>query len=96
MKKIKLMADYHCFPLWCASPGEIGNINPDELPISIELKNRLYKWANLFDETLDMDNPINSGFSNVDDKIFFKKEAYEIAKLLKDELGPKYDIIVHV
>lgn len=38
MKTIKLMADYDCFPLWKSSPGEVGNIDPEDLPISYDLK----------------------------------------------------------
>jgi hypothetical protein len=45
MKNIKLMADYQCHPLWNMSPGEYGDINPDDLPISQELKDQLNAWA---------------------------------------------------
>ncbi|KES16178.1 hypothetical protein GASC598I20_006050, partial [Gilliamella apicola SCGC AB-598-I20] len=34
MKKIKLMADYECYPLWIDSDNEVGNIDPDSLLIS--------------------------------------------------------------
>ncbi len=34
MKRIKLMADYDCYPLWLDSDDEVGNIDPDVLPIS--------------------------------------------------------------
>ena len=44
-EKIKLMADYQCFPLWDASQEGGGrNIDPDELPISLSLKARLNLW----------------------------------------------------
>lgn len=38
MKEIKLMADYHCYPLWGTTPDDFGDISPDELPISLGLK----------------------------------------------------------
>jgi hypothetical protein len=57
MRTIKVMADYQCFPLWEASPGEVGNIDPDDLPISHILKERLAAWARAFDATLSMDYP---------------------------------------
>jgi len=40
---IKLMADYQCFPLWEASPGKVGNVDPNTLPISEGLK---LNWKN--------------------------------------------------
>ncbi|MHC5729637.1 MAG: hypothetical protein ACYTXY_37035 [Nostoc sp.] len=33
-EKIKLMADYGCYPLWWVSSDKIGNIDPETLPLS--------------------------------------------------------------
>ena len=34
MNAIKLMADYGCWPLWDMTPGEYGNVDPADVPIS--------------------------------------------------------------
>ncbi|MDR2872521.1 MAG: hypothetical protein LBV45_08420 [Xanthomonadaceae bacterium] len=84
------MADYQCYPLWEASPGVVGNINPGDLPISSDIKNRLLAWANLFDATLDIDNPIASGFKSEQAFDEFKKEGEALVHELQKELGPNY------
>jgi len=96
MRVIKLMADYQCFPLWEASPGEVGNIDPDELPISQELKARLASWARQFDETLNMDYPPDSGFEDAKAEADFKQEGLRLAGQLRTELGPEYEIRIHL
>ena len=96
MRTIKLMADYECFPLWEASPGQVGNINPDEIPISSTLRLRLARWAAAFDATLDRDDPAQSGFKNTDARAEFKKVGIEIGEQLTRELGSDYLVIVKV
>ncbi len=54
-KKIKLMADYQCYPLW--DMEEIGNIDPNKLPISIVLKRQLNTWAECYDDLLVTKEP---------------------------------------
>lgn len=95
MRVIKLMADYYCFPLWEASPGEVGNISPDSLPISNNLKKRLADWAAAYDKTLDEEYPPNSGFKSEKEELEFNKEAVSIADELRRELGGVYSVIVH-
>ncbi|WP_220702065.1 hypothetical protein [Cupriavidus plantarum] len=96
MRVIKLMADYQCFPLWEASPGEVGNIDPDEFPISQELKARLASVARQYDETLNMDYPPDSGFKNSEAEAKFKQEDCCLAGQLRTELGPQYEIRIHL
>ncbi|MEH2291751.1 MAG: hypothetical protein V7K31_01120 [Nostoc sp.] len=43
-EKIKLMADYGCYPLWWVSPEKVGNIDPETLPLIPETIKRLNKW----------------------------------------------------
>ncbi|MFM6024757.1 MAG: hypothetical protein ACKPER_17825 [Dolichospermum sp.] len=35
-EKIKLMADYGCYPLWWASYDKAGDIDPQTLPLNKE------------------------------------------------------------
>ena len=78
MRVIKLMADYQCFPLWEACLGQVGNIGPEDLPISHELKTELYDWAQIYDETINMDDPLSSGFQCDSDESEFKKIGNEL------------------
>jgi len=55
------MPDYECWPLW-RDGDEIGNVDPASLPITSDLHDRLVGWAKRFDETLDRDDPVSSGF----------------------------------
>lgn len=90
MKTIKLMADYFCFPLWVVDPVEVGNVNPESLPISQGLKDMLLNWAKEYDRTVDMDDPSNSGFKSQSDELKFKKTGARLADLLTNELGSGY------
>jgi hypothetical protein len=97
MRTIKLMADYFCHPLWDRTPGRGGdrdpNIDPDELPISEELKNRLTNWAKNFDAILNMDDPASSGFPSKDDELRFSQQGAKLAESLRAELGSEFRII---
>jgi len=88
MKMLKLMADYDSFPLWNASPNEFGNIDPERLPISTQLKADLMGWAETFNNTLDRDDPLNSGFANPGEEQVFKMMGSSLAERLQAELGP--------
>ncbi|QYD68217.1 hypothetical protein KZJ38_18380 [Paraburkholderia edwinii] len=96
MKKIKLMADYQCHPLWDMSPGSYGDIDPGTLPISAELRQMLTDWAREFDETLDMADPAKSGFKSEAAEAAFKARGTQLADQLQDELGPDFFISVKV
>ncbi|MGQ8707722.1 hypothetical protein ACUTSW_17295 [Serratia sp. TSA_198.1] len=95
MKTIKLMADYHCHPLWGTTPEDLGDISPEELPISSELKHSLRKWAERYDAILNMDDPVSSGFKNEKEEKQFIDDGYKLAILLQEELGDSYNIIYH-
>jgi len=96
MRTLKLMADYDCWPLWEASPGLIGNVDPGDLPISQSLNDRLARWATDFDATLDRDNPIQSGFSTSEDEAAFLARGTALGTELQAELGPTFQVRVGV
>lgn len=93
MRLIKLMADYECYPLWEASPGNIGNIDPTSLPISELLANKLMNWAGVYDKTLNYEDPINSGFLNTNELLDFELNGLKLAEKMLEELGPEFSII---
>lgn len=96
MKCIKLMADYQCYPLWNMPPGEYRDMAPEELPISPSLVSRLYAWARMFDATLNMEDPRESGFHSDGAQAEFKREGYRLAEQLKTELGPEFIVTTHI
>ncbi|CAI1087703.1 hypothetical protein [Serratia quinivorans] len=95
MKTIKLMADYYSFPLWEASPGEFGNIDPESLPLSDALKEELIKWSEKYDSILNDEDPLLSGFKSEEEEKRFIDDGYKLAHLLQEELGYTYNIIYH-
>lgn len=96
MRTIKLMADYQCFPLWEASPGIVGNIDPQDLPISSWLKQALMTWAGKFDATLNMDDPASSGFESEDAVNEFREEGDALVQRLQEELGKNYTVVKNI
>jgi hypothetical protein len=93
MRVIRLMPDYQCFPLWEASPGTVGNIDPASLPLSVPVQERLTAWAGKFDATLNMNDPASSGFATQQVADAFRREGEVLARLLQNELGADYVIV---
>jgi hypothetical protein len=96
MKILKLMTDYECYPLWDMTPGEYGDIDPNSLPISDSLKDQLLNWADIYDSTLNWQDPATSGFQSVDAAEAFKAEGMRLADQLREELGPEFVVIVNI
>ncbi|MGB3754944.1 MAG: hypothetical protein WBA07_01035 [Rivularia sp. (in: cyanobacteria)] len=92
-EKIKLMADYGCYPLWWVNSEKIGDIDPETLPLSQETINRLEKWAEMYDEILNEDEPTLSSFSSNDEQESFEKEGINLWKQLKQELASTYEVV---
>ena len=93
MRYLKLMADYQCFPLWENSSDLVGNVDPISLPISENLISRLNEWAEVFDATLNLNDPVRSGFSSEKLKVEFHEKGHDLCLLLQSELGGNYSVI---
>lgn len=95
VKKIKLMTDYQCWPLWYAE-GKVGNINPEELPLDAETIARLQSWAKAYDRTLNLDEPLDEScrFSEQELKDF-EQEGISLWQKIREELGSDYEVIYH-
>ena len=92
-KRIKVMADYGCYPLWAMDDGLIGDFSPQDLGSSEALTADLWAWANEFELSLNPDDPANSRWSG--DR--FKQHVAEgmaLAHRIKREL-PKREVFVH-
>ncbi|NTY02254.1 hypothetical protein [Deinococcus sp. JMULE3] len=60
-RRLLLMADYGCWPLW--EPGaDPYQLTPHDLPLSGALRRRLTAWAEAFDATLNWEDPARSDF----------------------------------
>lgn len=90
VKKIKLMADYQCWPLWDMSDPD--NIEPAELPLSAETIERLLRWSQTFDAILNWDDPASSGFESEQSAAAFEQEGIGLWLQLRQELAPDYEV----
>ncbi|GAA6623181.1 hypothetical protein [Scytonema sp. NUACC26] len=91
-EKIKLMADYGCYPLWWAS-DKAGDIDPATLSLSQETIIRLEKWAEVYDAKLNWDDPASSGFPSFEVRDAFEEEGISLWKQLQQELAPNYEVV---
>ncbi len=92
--KIKLMADYGCFPLW-AIGDEPRNLNPSELPLSPALTQALLDWAAQYDQTLNWNDPIHSGFPDAHAEQLFMYQGKILFERLQHELGQQYELLAY-
>lgn len=56
-KRIKVMADYGCHPLWALDEELYGDIAPEKMGLSPELTRDLNAWAEAYAGALDPDDP---------------------------------------
>ena len=90
--KLKLMADYGCFPTWLYGPDGLHNISPETLDIPDNLILILDEWAEGYEETYDLDDPVNSSCNSDREQEKFVDDGKDLAILLKRYLGGRYSI----
>lgn len=88
--RLKLLPDYECFALW--DIDSVGNVDPGNLPISDQLKSKISSWEDVYDSTLNADNPSESSFSSEIEEASFDEEGRKIWNYLKEELGGQYEV----
>ena len=93
---LRLMSDYHCFPLWeYTDDGDLyDNVNPDDLPLTNELKSALHAWADAYDRTLNQEYPPESGFASPEEEAF-EAEGRRLWRELQAQLGPEYKVVYY-
>ena len=91
VQRIKLMADFDCYPLW--DMDDAGDIDPTELPLSEETIERLLNWQKIYDGIIDWDDPASAGFASVEEEIAFEREGISLWQQLQKELGNEYQIV---
>lgn len=90
---IKLMPEYGGTVLWKAGASDVGAIDPDDLPLSHELKKMLRSWGSEYDATLNDEYPPDSGFPTRAAEEAFYAEGERLRGLMQAELGVEYEII---
>lgn len=96
MKKIRIILEYRCYPVWVYNEkGEILlNDLPDELKNEIDIQNLLKDIQETYD-SLFIDNKIEfryKGFDNeVEEKEFIRKIS-KVVELIKLTVGNTYTI----
>lgn len=86
MRKIKLMADYQCYPIWETKDRSYSDVDPFQLPISNELATEIAAWGRRYDETLNLDDPATSGFASTELEEEFCRWGERLFERLKSEL----------
>ncbi|GAA1042353.1 hypothetical protein GCM10009566_43750 [Streptomyces murinus] len=91
---IKVMADYECHPLWLTGV-DAGDIEPGDsrLNLSPQLAQRFTTWAEQFDQTLNHDDPISSGFLTRQAEEEFVATGESLASDLARELGSGWRVL---
>jgi hypothetical protein len=92
-RRIKLMAEYGGLSLWGVGAADVGPIEPEELPIAGELVAALHRWADVYDQTLNREDPARSGFASPAQAEAFEAEGHRLWKELKAQLGEGYEVL---
>jgi len=93
MRRIKLMADYECWPLWEASPGVVGNVDPNSLGLSASTLDALGRWAKHYDSFLNIDSPLDSREVSPEEQDSFTSEGRRLWALLQVELSGTCEVL---
>ena len=91
-KRIKVMADYMCEPLWALDEERYGCFAPDMIDLSPELAADLNAWAGAYDTSFDPDDPAVSRWSEEQHQAH-AADGRQLAVRLKRE---RPDLMVYV
>ena len=94
---IKLAPEYYCHPIW-GSDDDIygnGNIAPEELPISDDLRKDLDRWAEAYDATLNQEYPPDTSRLSTETKRALHEEGLRLGAELQKQLGADYNVDYH-
>lgn len=85
LMRLKVLADYDCWPIWHDGGEKVGPIDPASLAISGELVDAFNRWQAEFDASLNHADPAASSLA---DPVRFEHEGRRLARALQQELGP--------
>ena len=87
------MAEYGGTVLWGVRAADIGAVDPDNLPLTTELKIALRAWADTYDNTLNQEYPPDSAFASPAEEEAFEVEGRRLWRELQTQLGPDYKVV---
>lgn len=90
-KQIKLMAEYGGEAVWWMG-HRAGVVDVQELPITDELRNDIKRWADVYADTLEDNDPVVSGFESDEARDKYDAEGRVLWKRLQEELSPDWDV----
>lgn len=82
--RIKVMADYHCHPLWALDEDLYGDFAPEALDLSSGLTRDLNAWADDFTSSLNPDDPAISLWSDADRKAHEARARHLAVRLARE------------
>jgi hypothetical protein len=88
---LKVMVDYHSWPLWMSWPGDVDNPDPHDV-VSGPLADRLVAWADELDATYNAEVGQDSGFKTEAEKAAHDAKGRELARLVAAEVGDRYKV----
>lgn len=92
IKKLRLAAEYACFPLWWDDGFQFGDLDPSELSISSQLQQALLDWSEQFDAIYNLDDPAAASFGSLATERLFAEQGLVLAQQIQTELGSDYHI----
>jgi hypothetical protein len=84
-RRILVMSDYECDPLWTHDPGRSGTFSPRELPLSEALIADLEVWAASYDTSFNHEDYSQPHWSEAQYQAHYA-EGVALARRLKQEL----------
>jgi hypothetical protein len=92
VSKIRIMAEYECFPTWIIRGPQTLNVPPGDLEINQDLARELLRWATDFDSTYDLDDPLSSGFKDPEGEREFNERGRTLARRVAAAVGQQSEV----
>jgi hypothetical protein len=90
IKRIKLYMDWGSYPTW--EVDDVGDFDPEDLPLSRETLDRLKAWQASFNSILNWDDPMSTPPTEPEVEEAFQQEGLSLWKQLRHELGSEYEV----
>ncbi|MFC5344152.1 hypothetical protein ACETK8_18575 [Brevundimonas staleyi] len=84
-RTIRLAPEFGCWPLWDDESGDY--LDPAALPLPPALAERIARWDDAYQATLDPDYPPDSRFPDAAAEAVWRAEGEAIFEALTDLLG---------
>jgi hypothetical protein len=94
-RRILVMSEYQCDPLWTHDPGRDGTISPRDLPLSESLIADLQAWAESYDGSFNLED-MNSPHWSEERYAAHNAAGLVLGRRLKRELPDRQIFVWHV